>query len=133
MTNLEDAYLRANIHLADTLAEALISVNEEETGPRNIGIQTARGTNAPVKARGKKPKRAETDAETRKRIKAQGGQVAVAEESEDSKPGSSDELLQKGKAFVKKYRSQKTKDAANRQAAREAERARTMNKSQDPS
>jgi len=33
MTNLEDAYLRANIHLADTLAEALISVNEEEKKP----------------------------------------------------------------------------------------------------
>jgi hypothetical protein len=41
MTNLEDAYLRANIHLADTLAEALISVNEEETGPRNIGTKKA--------------------------------------------------------------------------------------------
>lgn len=33
MTNLEDAYLRANIHLADTLAEALISVNEQENKP----------------------------------------------------------------------------------------------------
>ncbi len=33
MTNLEDAYLRANIYLADTLAEALISVNEQENKP----------------------------------------------------------------------------------------------------
>ena len=81
MTNLEDAYLRANINLADTLAEALISVNEEETGPRNIGIQTAKGTNAPpVKAKGERPKRAETDDETVRRIKKQDGQVVVAKD-----------------------------------------------------
>jgi len=35
MTNLEDAYLRANINLADTLAEALISdSNQEKAKPR---------------------------------------------------------------------------------------------------
>ena len=33
MTNLEDAYLRANINLADTLAGALVSVNEQEEKP----------------------------------------------------------------------------------------------------
>ena len=37
MTNLEDAYLRANINLADTLAGALVSVNEQEEKPEKPG------------------------------------------------------------------------------------------------
>jgi hypothetical protein len=72
MTNLEDAYLRATIHLADTLAEALIPVNEEKRKP--LGTRAGH--------RIVNPEGTETAEE---RVKRRGGQVAVAK---DPNPGS---------------------------------------------
>ena len=59
MNYLEDAYLRANINLADTLAEALVSVNEGENKPEKKKKKSEQSAIPPVDPEGRMEKEAE--------------------------------------------------------------------------